>query len=240
MPSISCRLRPFIAFAVLYPTAAWSADQPRDKVAIAKLGKAATALVEVKEARAYGTAFCIHSSGLFLTNEHVIRPAEKDALTLILNAGLKNQRILQAKVVRSDKELDLALLRVEDAKDLPTLSLGSNENLTELMEVVALGFPFGKALVQDKKDYPAISVSHGHVTALRHREGRLHRIQVDAVLNPGNSGGPVLDSQGQVVGIVVAGVLGSGVNFAIPVDVARRFAYTSRFSIRSAVCHPRK
>jgi V8-like Glu-specific endopeptidase len=203
---------------------ALAADAPLRKVELARRGKAACALVEVKEAQAYGTAFCIHSSGLFLTNEHVIRPAHEGPITLILHPGLKDEKTFGAKVLRSDQKLDLALLRAEDAKDLAALPLGSNDSLTELMEVVALGFPFGKAIIEDKRSYPAISVNHGHITALRHHEGRLHRIQLDAALNPGNSGSPVLDEQGRVVGIVVAGVRGSGVNFAIPIDDARRFA----------------
>src|SRR5204863_78892 len=82
---------------------------------------------------------------------------------------------------------------------------GSAEGLSELMEVVAFGFPFGTALSADRRDYPAVSVNVGSVTALRRKAGALHRIQVDVPLNPGNSGGAVLDRTGKVVGVVVAG-----------------------------------
>jgi hypothetical protein len=92
------------------------------------------------------------------------------------------------------------------------------------MEVVAFGFPFGKALAPGRREYPAISVNIGHITSLRRKDGRLHQIQLDAALNPGNSGGPVLDKSGKVVGVVQAGVReGSGLNFAIPVSTVAGF-----------------
>ena len=188
------------------------------RVEVARIGKAATALVEVKARHGYGSAFCIHPSGLFLTNEHVVQ----GDVTLVLNSSLKTER-LAAKVVRSDKELDLALLRVDGVSDLPALRIGSDDELAELMEVVAVGFPFGQALASERKGYPAVSVNAGSITSLRQVGGLLHRIQLDAVLNPGNSGGPVLDRSGKVVGVVVAGVEGRGVNFAIPANEVTRF-----------------
>jgi hypothetical protein len=196
-----------------------AADDGLTRAQLNKLGKPATALVEVKGRGMYGSAFCIHSSGLFLTNEHVAQ----GELNLILDPGLKTEKVYRARVVRSDKQLDLALLRIDDVKDLPTLALGSDDKLEELMELVAFGFPFGTGLSTNRREYPAVSVNVGSITSLRRKDGELHRIQLDAALNPGNSGGPVLDKNGKVVGIVVAGVQGSGVNFAIPVGTAARF-----------------
>jgi hypothetical protein len=196
-----------------------AADEGLSREKISKIGMPATALVEVKARGGYGSAFCIHPSGLFLTNEHV---AQGD-ITVILNPSLKTEKSYPARVVRSDKELDLALLRVEGVKDLSALTLGSDENLEELMELVAFGFPFGPALAPGRREYPAVSVNVGSITSLRRKEGNLYRIQLDAALNPGNSGGPVLDKNGKVVGVVVAGVQGSGVNFAIPVSTVARF-----------------
>jgi hypothetical protein len=224
-PAPFCR-RLALVVLLLGPTAAPAADAALSRVELARLGKAATALVELKEEGAYGTAFCIHPSGLFLTNEHVVHETGPGgAVALILNPGLAKQKVLRAEVVRTNPDEDVALLRADDAKDLPALELGTDDSLVELMDVVAFGFPFGTALAPDQKDYPAVSINTGHVTALRRREGRLHRIQIDAVLNRGNSGGPLLDERGKVVGIVVTGIRGSGVNFAIPVDVARRFVF---------------
>ncbi len=198
-----------------------AADEPLTKVEIAKIGKAATALVEVKSRFAYGSAFCIHPSGLFLTNEHV---AGQGNLAIILNPGLDNEKVCKARLIRADKELDLALVRVDDVKDLPIVSLGVDDKLAELMEVVAVGFPFGTALAPDRKGYPAVSINTGSITALRRKNDALHRIQLNVALNPGNSGGPVLDKSGKVIGVVVAGVQGgAGVNFAIPVSTVTAF-----------------
>src|SRR6266545_3840674 len=107
-----------VAFAL---PAAGRADK-LTKVEIGKRGKAATAFVEVP-GRGTGTAFCVHPSGLFVTNEHVVRGAESAEITLVLNPSLDSQKVLRAKVIRTDKDSDLALLRVDGAKDLPSLAL---------------------------------------------------------------------------------------------------------------------
>jgi hypothetical protein len=198
---------------------ACAADEPLSRAAIAKRAKASTALVEVKPS--YGSGFCVHSSGLFVTNEHVVRQGIEN-ITLVLNAGLKTQKVVKAKVLRRDRALDLALLKVEGDERIPALELGSDKDLVELAELIACGFPFGRALAR-AGEYPAISINVGSVTSLRRdKAGELHRIQLDAALNPGNSGGPVLDRSGKVVGIVVTGIRGSGVNQAMPVSHLQR------------------
>jgi hypothetical protein len=197
-----------------------AAEDTPPRAAIAKRAKASTALVEVKPN--YGSGFCVHSSGLFVTNEHVVRQGT-EAVTLVLNAGLKTQKVFKAKVIRRDKALDLALLKVDGDEKVAALELGSDKDLGELTELIACGFPFGRALSR-QGEYPAISINVGSVTSLRRdKEGELHRIQLDAALNPGNSGGPVLDRGGKVVGMVVSGIPGSGVNMAIPVSHLQRF-----------------
>ncbi len=214
--------RAFLAASLLCLTLALAA--PAEEVArgkIAKAGKAATAMVVGKLRGVQGSAFCIHPSGVFLTNEHVIR--EEGAVTLVLNPGGKAARVFSVKVLRSDATLDLALLRVEGEKDLPTLDLAADNKLAETDEVIAFGFPFGEQLAVSRMEFPAVSVNVGKVTSLREKDGELHRIQLDAVLNPGNSGGPVLDKEGKVAGVVVSGVAGAGVNFAIPVTHVHRF-----------------
>ncbi|OWK38029.1 S1C family serine protease [Fimbriiglobus ruber] len=193
-------------------------DDPLPKAEIARRGKGATALVEVK-GRGTGSGFCVHPSGIFVTNEHVGGPAGTP-VALVLNSGLKNQKIVAAKVVRADKAHDLAILRVDTPGAFPALPLGSADDITELAEVVAVGFPFGRLLATDvAKDYPTVSVNAGSVTTLRLREGELDHFQLDVALNPGNSGGPVLDTRGRVIGIVVSGIRGAaGINLAIPVS----------------------
>jgi hypothetical protein len=218
MTSISPRLWT-LAIIVIGVTPCGAADEQLSRVQIARLGKAATAFVEVKVAQdqGSGSAFCIHPEGWFLTNAHVAQ----GELTLVLDPTLKSQKAYAARVVRSDTELDLALLRIEGAKDLPALALGSDEGLEELTEVIGFGFPFGKRI--DGREFPAVSVNVGSINALRHKDGRLHRIQLDAAVTRGNSGGPVLDQRGKVIGVVVSGVIGTEVNFAIPVSAVKRF-----------------
>jgi choice-of-anchor C domain-containing protein len=205
-----------IAFALIECCVA--ADEPLSRVAVAKIGKAATALVEIKAKNGYASAFCVHHSGLFVTNAHV---AEKDVF-LVLDPGGKNEKRQPARMLRSDKDLDLALLQVEGVDGLPTIALGSDEKLEDLMEVIGFGFPFGTKLARGG-EYPSVSVNVGTITSLRYQDDKLHRIQLDAALNPGNSGGPVLDRSGKVIGVVVGGVRNSGVNFAIPASAVARF-----------------
>jgi streptogramin lyase len=183
-------------------------------------GKHATGLVEIGDGRAYGSAFCIDASeGYFVTNAHVANALNnKKSVTLILNSGETNQRKLKAVIVRTDADLDLALLRVNNPVQLTGLSLGSIDDLVETANVTAFGFPFGKDLSLANDEYPNVTVSTGHITSLRKIKGELAAIQVDAQLNPGNSGGPVLNDKGKVVGIVVAGIDGTGIDFAIPIS----------------------
>ena len=210
-----------LLIVMLFFTAHASGAEPLTRAEIAKRGKAATALVHLKADRAFGTAFCIHSSGLFITNQHVVKG--KSTITLVLHPGQEKQKVVQAKVVRGDKTLDLALVSVEGAKDYPTVTIGSDTGLSELMQLVVLGFPFGSALSVTKGEYPAISINVSNVTSLRRKSRKLHRIQLDSGLNPGHSGGPVLGPKGDVVGIVVSGVRGAGITFAIPVSHLRTF-----------------
>ena len=189
-------------------------------------GKKATVLVEMSVAmhrKGYASAFCIDASGIFITNAHVTDSAVNGKLTLVLNPGEKDQQVLQATVLRSDKTMDLGVMKAASTGPIPVLEVGSDDGLVETMPLTAFGFPFGEALSMDKATYPAISVNGGRITSLRKKNGELELIQVDAALNPGNSGGPVLDNQGRIIGIVQAGVPGSGVNFVIPVRRLQKF-----------------
>jgi WD40 repeat protein len=198
------------------------------KAQVARLGKAATALVEMNKGQASGSAFCIHPSGLFITNDHVVRGSGQE-IRLVLDSGLPTQKEIQAMVVRTDRQLDLALLRAAGDRSYPALALGSEENISELDEVVAFGFPFGKTLTVDKDSFPSVTVNAGNISALRRKKGgTLERIQLDARVNPGCSGGPVLDLSGKVIGVVVSGFVArglgtTGINFAIPVSHVARF-----------------
>lgn len=186
------------------------------------MGKRASALVELPDKSSYATAFCIHENGLFVTNNHVVEDLDSDdKLKLVMNANEPDEWYLDAQFVMKDATSDLAVLKAKNLqgdRTLKPLVLATDPNLFETMNVMAFGFPFGKGLSLKEANYPSISVSVGKVTAIRKEKGKVELVQLDATLNPGNSGGPVLNDAGQVIGIVSFGVIASGVNFAIPVE----------------------
>lgn len=187
-------------------------------------GKHATVLVEVKAAQESGSAFCVSTKGFFVTNAHVVENAGRSRkVTLVLNPAEANQKVVTATILRYDKEADLALLGTENVAGLTALELGETRDLEETQSVVAFGYPFGKDLAEGKDDYPNVTVSTGKITALRKSGGKLQHIQVDASLNEGNSGGPMLNARGQVIGVVEEGIPGAGINYAIPVDQVKAF-----------------
>jgi S1-C subfamily serine protease len=192
-----------------------SAATAQPTIEILKAGKDATALIEIEDGEGVtATAFCVDTAGLFVTNAHVAEAGSR--FKIIVNAGRPGQAVYHAKVVRLEKRSDLALVQAEGVKGLTALELGGDDGLVETMELVAFGYPFGKALARGE-DYPSISVNTGRITSLRMPGGKLTSIQLDVTLNPGNSGGPVLDKAGRVIGVVQGGVRGAGINFAIPV-----------------------
>ena len=159
-----------------------------------------------------GTGFIISSDGYVLTNHHVIDGADT------VRIRLADRREFTAKVVGSDEQSDVALLKI-DVKGLPVMRIGDSATLKPGQWVVAIGSPFGL-------DH---SVTAGIVSAVgRANPGADQRyvpfIQTDVAINRGNSGGPLLDTRGQVVGINSQIFSNSGgymgVSFAIPIDVA--------------------
>jgi S1-C subfamily serine protease len=187
--------------------------------AVVEKTETATALVVVNTefGPGFGSAFCIDGSGLFATDAHVVLPME-GRIQLVIHPGEKDQQVVNAHVVGADSSTDLAVIQAENAGNLTALSLGDSDKLFPTQEVTAFGYPFGDELTVEKNAYPSISVNLGKVTSLRKKDnGELYLVQLDAAVNPGNSGGPIIDDEGKVMGLVEAGVPGSGVNFAIPV-----------------------
>ena len=163
-----------------------------------------------QEKTGYGSAFFISKDGYLLTNHHVIENASK--VTIMLS----DRRELDATVVGSDQRTDVALLKVS-GKDFPELSTGNVDTLRVGEPVLAIGSPFGF-------DY---SASAGIVSAkMRNMRGEttVPFIQTDVALNPGNSGGPLFNTKGEVVGVnsrIFSGTGGyMGLSFSIPIDVA--------------------
>lgn len=203
------------------------AADPLPRSEVEKIGKAGTVLVEVKP-NGSGTGFCVHPTGWFVTNYHVVRDAPDGEVVVVVDAGQSTQKVLKATVVRQDKELNLALLRVAGDHKLPALALGSDADLVKSTELIALGFPFGTALggAARKQDvYPPVTVNVTKVANPRTNANKeLWHIQLDSTLNMGNVGGPVLDRSGKVVGVIFSWeVVGNGSNLAIPVRLFRQF-----------------
>jgi len=160
-----------------------------------------------------GSGFIISSDGYILTNNHVVDHADK------VTVRLQDRRTLTAKVVGTDPTYDIALLKVDAGGNLPAVTLGDSRSLKPGQWVLAIGSPFGF-------DY---TVTQGIVSAVGRNLGQRDQpytsfIQTDVPINRGNSGGPLFDLQGRVVGInsQIYSNTGTyaGVAFSIPIDVA--------------------
>jgi S1-C subfamily serine protease len=204
-----------------------AASDAQHRPEVIERGKKATAFVQVvtSEGRATGSGFCIDRSGLFITNAHVVEGAAdgQGQVWLVVDIGRKSQRRLRSRVLKADPAFDLALLRVDGGGDLTSLELGEDDSLIETTPVITFGFPFGEKLKVGEEAYPEITVIASRITSLRQAKGRLEFIQVDNQLNPGNSGGPVLDETGRLIGVAVATVRGAGINLAISVGRLSEF-----------------
>jgi S1-C subfamily serine protease len=166
---------------------------------------------------------CVSDTGVFVTNRHVVQNLG-DTAKVKLVLGDDARTTMTVTVLREDADADLAVLRATGpaaARKFTFLELGDDAGLFETMPVTAFGYPFGRSLAIGGQGYPDISVNVGRITSLRKKDGKLHQIQLDAAVNPGNSGGPVIDDTGKLVGIVQSGVVASGVNFAVPVSRLR-------------------
>jgi serine protease Do len=163
-----------------------------------------------EKAQSLGSGFIFGSDGYILTNAHVVADADE------IKVKLTDKREFKGKVIGSDARTDVAVIKIE-ATDLPTVDIGSSEKLRVGEWVVAIGSPFGLEN----------SVTAGIVSAKSRDlpdENYVRMIQTDAAVNPGNSGGPLFNIRGEVVGINSQIFSRSGgymgLSFAIPIDTA--------------------
>ncbi len=165
-----------------------------------------------RESTSMGTGFIISADGFLLTNHHVIDGADE------VFVRLSDRRELAASVIGSDENSDVALLKIK-AEGLPSLQLGSSQALKRGQWVVAIGSPFGF-----EQSVTAGIVSAVGRTSQMTGQQYVPFIQTDVAINRGNSGGPLLDTSGRVVGInsqIFSNTGGfMGVSFAIPIEVA--------------------
>lgn len=164
--------------------------------------------------RSLGSGFIISSDGYILTNAHVVKDADE------IVVRLSDQREKPAKLIGIDDQSDVALIKI-DATDLPVANLGDSSHLQVGQWVLAIGSPFGF-------DHTA---TQGIISALKRNlpnENYVPFIQTDVAVNPGNSGGPLFDASGKVIGINSQIFSNSGgymgLSFAIPIELATNVA----------------
>jgi S1-C subfamily serine protease len=165
--------------------------------------------------QALGSGFLLNADGQILTNNHVISGSSQVEVTL------PDQSKYKAQILYRDRTNDLALVKIDPKKKLPHLNLGDSDHLQVGQKVLAIGDPFG---LDGTLTVGVISALGRPIRGENNRdlEGM---IQTDAAINSGNSGGPLLDSQGNVIGINTA-ILGPnggnvGIGFAMPINRAK-------------------
>ncbi len=189
-----------------------------------------------REQQSFGTGFIIRSDGVIITNQHVVSGAEKIIVTL------SDGTDVPANLLGEDAVTDIAVIRIE-RKSLPVVGTGKSSDLMIGEWVVALGNPFAYLLGNAEPTVTAgvVSALHRNILPGRDQSGLyLDMIQTDAAINQGNSGGPLANALGEVIGVnssILSSSGGSiGLGFAIPIERALRIAdeILSHGSVRRA------
>jgi S1-C subfamily serine protease len=183
---------------------------PEERTIIGVARAASPAVVSVvRPAEGSGSGIIIRPDGVIITNAHVVGNAHQ------VQVGLADGRVLEGRVLGGDPSLDIAVVRVK-AENLPVAVLGDADRLVVGQAAIAIGNPLGLER----------TVTAGVVSAVNRNPSGLGLdglIQTDAAISPGNSGGPLLDSHGHVIGIntaVIRAPGAEGLGFAIPINLA--------------------
>ncbi len=163
--------------------------------------------------RSLGSGFIIDKEGYILTNNHVVAQADE------IRVKLQNGKEYKAKVIGTDPETDIGLIKIESNDDFPFVELGDSDLLEAGEWVTAIGNPFG---LNHTVTVGVVSALHRNIGAGKYD----NYIQTDASINPGNSGGPLINADGKVIGINGAILPGGGggnigIGFAVPINMAK-------------------
>lgn len=216
------------------PTANSTGKEPEEGSVEEVASKVLPAVVSIqtvtRSGGAEGSGSVISPDGYVLTNHHVVAGAEHGGMMQVtMNDGSKHD----AEVVASDANTDVAIVKIKDVKDLPFLQFGDSDSVAVGQEVVAVGSPLGlnatvTSGIVSAKNRPVRASQEGGESSL------IDAIQTDAAVNPGNSGGPLVDRDGNIVGMnsMIASLSSNstgeggsiGLGFAIPSNFAKRMA----------------
>ena len=215
-----------------------------EPLSAAKLAELKEATVFIKTNYGTGSGFLLKksvSSGFIVTNHHVVhsqadRPAS--IIQTVFNSGTKKEFMVPAKIVVAHKAIDLAILEVKSGVLPHPVSVRSDLELRETLPLYIFGFPFGEMLSNNNGN-PEVTVGTGTISSLRKSKwGHLEFVQIDGDLNPGNSGGPVVTSKGDLVGVAVSTLMGTQVSRAVPStrleNMLNGFAHETTVTVLSA------
>ncbi len=205
-------------FIFVMPVSAqnYSADELVNISVYEKINPAIVAIdANLTDGFSAGTGCVVRGDGVILTGSHVVEGAKNIEVTTY------NGKVYKASILAMmGKNKDLALLKINPKQQLKTISFGDSEQVKVGQKVLAIGNPFGFAG----------TLTSGIVSRIDYAKGR---IQTDAAINPGCSGGPLLNSQGEVIGISQSiynpdnNISNIGIGFAIPVNEAKKFIQTA-------------
>ncbi|WP_231664146.1 S1C family serine protease [Pseudanabaena sp. 'Roaring Creek'] len=184
--------------------------EPEEKITMEVYRAANPAVVTIKTSTSTGSGSIVTPDGLVITNEHVIRDAKNGNVRIINSEG----KTYSGQVVTTDRKNDLALVKIASSDRFPSLSFADRDSILVGEKVFAIGSPFG--------------LSGTLTTGILSRIAADGDLQTDARLNPGNSGGPLLNSRGEIIGVNKAilspdGRSNTGIGFAISAPIAKEF-----------------